>query len=348
MNRFLAENNEIPQALMHLVNFYKTEGREQLMELRSIVDGRRELIFCGMGTSEITPLYIQWRLANTHYSCMTMDASECFYYGALPAKEKSTIVLTSQSGESIELNNLLGRKEIVGKYVAITNDDQSNLARHARLILPLCAGNEESITTKTYTNNIALLHLIATVLCEPKRLEDAFSELELIAKSLDALDEASVQSAARLFTPIDSIAFVGRGFAYMCARQCALTFMEGVRCLTSAFTGGFFNHGPFEYVDENARVVVFRPRGVTLELIDHLLTQTDKVNARVVIFTDCDFKPKKNVSVIPVAAFTMGKSENFFPILASRAHNLFLYYLAKANGVEPGFFRYGSKITREE
>lgn len=351
MNQFVKENDDLSRALEDFIEYYRGEGRERLFSFRALASGSRGLDFCGMGTSEFTPHAVEWRLAALGYSSRIMDAGEFTHYGEPWQSRGRLLVFTSQSGESAELKSLFRYADSDLDYVAVTNSESNTLARGSTLTLPLCAGHEQSITTKTFTNNLALLHLLTTVLEKPDRLDGALSELEATAEALSVVDADAVVRATEVLSPADAIAFVGRGPSIVNAKQCALTFMEGARCVAAAFTGGGLNHGPFEAVGRDFRMVVFAPAGRTESLIDNLLKRAGRQETRIVAFTDrvCPTVGSHDTIVaVPIERVLDEGNEDLFPIVAARSHNLLLHAFAASRGVEAGEFRYGSKVTADE
>ena len=62
MNRFLEELEQLPVALMDLLAFYRSGGRELLHTWAARMVGRDRALFSGMGTSEFSPLAISARI----------------------------------------------------------------------------------------------------------------------------------------------------------------------------------------------------------------------------------------------------------------------------------------------
>lgn len=347
MNGFLTENNDLPRALGDLVRYYRTDGRDRLLALRGLKANRNTILFSGMGTSEFTPLFIQWRLRRCGISCATVDTGEWLHFGD-PSDKDDLVVLTSQSGESVELKRLVDRQMANVPYVAITNFPESSLARGSALVLPLRAGPEESITTKTYTNTLGILHLMTAVLCDPARLDAELDLLESLSAVMETVDEESIVGAAESLRDVGSTVFVGRGSAYISARQSALTFMEGTRSPACAFTGGAFNHGPMEAVDGRMGVVVFSPSDSTSRLMDGLRERASRRGARTVCLCAAGGSSDSSGSRITVPRAPEGITWDPFPLLAARSHNLLLHHVARLRGIEAGTFRYGSKVTEVE
>jgi len=201
MNRFLEEVREMPCALRRLADYYAGEGHRNLQRFAEIADGCGEIIFAGMGSSESAPLAILPGLSaagvkGAHGGSIGIriaDAGEWLHYGTAAAPS-ALAVLVSQSGESFE-TRALAERGFVSSYVAITNNEHSSLAARANLTLPLCAGDEASVSNKTYANTLAVLYLLSAVL-RRKPIEAALEELRSTADRLHALDECAVEAAA--------------------------------------------------------------------------------------------------------------------------------------------------------
>lgn len=349
MNSFLSELDQIPAALAALIDFYRKDGYDRLSAWKSLTEGKTEIVFSGMGTSNFSPMTIIPRLNLQGLSCRFVDAGEWLHYGGVePLNQRGLLIVISQSGESVELKELLSAGKMRHGFVAVTNDPDSTLARGAARVLPLCAGDEHTITTKTYSNTLALLHLLAAALTGKKGLETAIEELEACASCLREVDEARIEEAAKRLMPGDSIACIGRGPAYVSAQQCALTFGEGAKCLAAAYTGGAFNHGPFECAGPEIGMIIFQPAGRTSGLMQRLAGRAQSVGAKVVVLADESEAKQAAVNTIPIRQIDSASSEYLFPLLASRSHNLLLHHVAKMRGIEAGRFRYGNKITSEE
>ena len=347
--RFLTELSQMPAALDRLISYYEQDGRARLDDFRARAAGASEIVASGMGTSRFAPEAIFPRLARRGVSCRTVDAGEWLHYGTGAPSATSLVILTSQSGESVEVKRLVQEGRVASGFVAITNEQTSTLARAAGIAFPLLAGDEASISTKTYANTLAVLHLLAAALEGPDAVERGLRELRAAARLLEDAPESAVMAAARAIASGPGIAFVGRGPAYVAARQCALTFMEGARCLTSAFTGGAFNHGPAETVDSGFPLVIFQATGRTRRLSETLARRASTHGASVVVLTDESSAPIPGVAMVDVPRLRHAQdAEELFPLLVCRVQNLLLHHVAAERGHEAGIFRYGEKVTAHE
>lgn len=342
VNRFLDEVGQQPAVLRELATRYGGDGKTLLKRWAALAKGNGRVVFSGMGTSEYVADAVMAGLGDAGVDATAVDAGELRYY---PRSLKGVLVLISQSGESIETRKVAERRAGRCPLVAITNDPQSSLARAAELVLPMCAGTEASITTKTYSNTLAVLFLMLQAARAPVHLAESLHRLADLAERLPTVASEEIRRAASLLADAAALHFVTRGPAMAAARQAALTFAEGTRISTTAFTGGGFRHGPFEMVDEHHRCVFLVPGGATFELLKSMATEVAVKGSRVVAITDQELAlPAETCQVLQVPDF----GEELFPLAASTTQELLLDAMATRRGLRTGEFRHGQKVTIKE
>ncbi len=361
MTPFQNEIEEIPVALERLVAFYEGEGKERLRAFRGLLARRRSTVWGGMGTSWFAPEAIFASLSERGISASAWEAGEWLHYGPPQPDPQTLAILTSQSGESAEVKALVEQGRAGKEFAAITNQEGSTLGKGATVVLPLCAGDEASISTKTYANTLAVLHLMEAALRGDAEVGSALDQLRRAAQALRRSEDVAVRDAARSLGAAHAIAFVARGPVLVAARQCSLTFMEGARILTSAFAGGGYNHGPAETLEAGARLVILqagasRTRGLT----ESLAARAAGYGADVtLIFGDGEPRPAPRgvrAIAVPDGGITAQardpaaklRAEQLFPLLVCRTQNLLLHAVAEARGHEAGVFRHGGKVTTHE
>jgi len=129
------------------------------------------------------------------------------------------------------------------------------------------------------------------------------------------------------------------------AKQAALTFMEGTRVPTTAYTGGAFRHGPFEAVDLAHRGVFFIPAGAGCALLRAMAAEVAEKGGRVVAISDQDANlPASSSCVLKVPDV----GEDLFCLSAATTQELLLDAMATQRGLRTGEFRHGGKITTRE
>lgn len=329
---FLTEVYEQPKTLADLISFYRKEGKDRLAEWWAMAKSTGRVVFSGMGTSEFAPELVLETLAGAGIDATFIDAGELLHYSR---PVKGLLVLISQSGESAEVRELAVRSGDKKNIVAMTNTLESTLARNAGLVLPMLAGHETAISTKTYVNTLALLYLMA---------QGSLDRLDSAVEALKRYDAEGIERASEILAESRAVHFIGRGPAMAAVRQAALTFMEGTRTYATAMTGGTFRHGPFELVDETHRSVFFIPGGKTYNLLKNMVLEVIGKGGLVVITDQALELPAASACVLRVADL----GEELFALSAAATQELLLDALARRRGVTAGIFRHGQKITSRE
>jgi glucosamine--fructose-6-phosphate aminotransferase (isomerizing) len=346
---FLREVAEQPHRLRDLASFYAhPEGWRRLAAWRNLARARGSVLFAGMGTSEFAPLLVMHLLLDAGLDANLYDAGELYYYWPSRLTGRVLPVLISQSGESIETRRL-ATVDLADRspLVLLTNAPQSTMAQRASLVLPMHAGHETAISTKTYVNTMALLYLMVRSLSGDQALRQAIDELYRVAEWMASLQvEDDMREAAAFLLPAQAIQFVARGPSMAAARQAALTFMEGAKLPATALTAGAFRHGPLELAREGHRALFFLPQGRTAEITLGLAQECAERGSRVVLLTDLDLPEsaasKMWVSRLPAAG------EELFSLLAAVPQAYLLHHVAAGRGYVAGVFEYGSKVTTRE
>ena len=336
---FLTEVDSQPSFLEKLAEYYTGPGSELLEQWRGLLESCSRVQFIGMGTSEIVPMLVRSRLESAGKAVSIIDAGEFVHYEAGFASSGTLHVLISQSGESAETRKAaLGLAEKSSPMVAVVNDEQSTMARAAWLVLPMMAGEEKSISNKTYLNTLGVLHLMAG---------GTITDLRQVADAMrSGFDEDAVARAAGYLMPGDSIHFIARGPALCSAHQLALTFMEGAQAHGRAFTGGAFRHGPYEVLNDGHRAVLLAPAGKTRELCLSMAGEMAAAGSHVVLVSDSD-ESTGHENIVTLKVSNPG-GEELFPLAFARIQAWLLHHVARLRGYEAGVFSRVSKVTDVE
>lgn len=348
MSVFRREIEEQPAALQTLAARYRDEGRDLLKAVAEICsDDDSDLLCTGMGSSAFAAQVVPGWLLEVGCRTSVWDAGELLHYGSVAVTPSTVLMAISQSGESAETARVAEILERRRALIAVTNRPESSLGRRADITLPLHAGVEAAISTKTYTNTLAVMWLLAGAV-NGCRIEAACADLELAAGAMSAvkeqLDPACAAVAADL-ARAPCVHFVGRGPALTAARQGALVFSEGARIPTCALSGGSFRHGPLEMVGADTSVVLLAPAGATCELIMDLAADIRDAGGTAILITNSsvagNLPEQRHLRVPPT-------DEALFPLPAAVVLELLLYHVAHARGSEAGVFEHISKVTRRE
>ncbi len=345
---FIDEVNAQPDVLENLLNFYEgAEGQKVLGQAFRLVKGRpvRSLVFLGMGTSYYVPLLIRGQIS-PRYAAVIWDAGEFLHSGLGSVNKDDVVIAISQSGESVETKKCVEALKNHGRLIALTNDPDSIMARLSSLNLPLMAGQEASISTKTYTNSMALLLVLAQRLMAGS-LKRTFKELRECGREMRlffAHNRNLMAEAGEFLRKAVYLHFIARGPCSAAALQASLTWMEGVHLANTAFSGGSFRHGPLEMAGKGHHAVVYAPEGKEGELTASLAEEISRMGSKVVLFSGGKRKNKKNLLVIPVRP----PQNRVFSLSCAVPQEMLLAEMAQARSLVPGHFAHISKVTRVE
>lgn len=335
-------------ALRTLTGHYRRSVGELGIDLAAVLPASpRSIVFTGMGTSLHVALAVRHRLSVAMgVPVLVVDAGELVHFGVRGIAEDDVIIAVSQSGESIETLRVVESLEDHAHLVTLTNNADSPMARMARLNLDMLAGQEAAISTKTYTNALALVLLLAKAMCGDD-IEQMLASLDQVSKEMDRVRHAGrseTEDAAAHLRPAASLHFIARGPALAAAAQAALTFQEGVHIHASWMSGGEFRHGPMELAGDGHHAVVFAPDGAAGDLLRDLASELGEAGSRVVLFTSARVAPLENLVQVDVP---FGAPE-LFALSVATHQELLLDQMARDRGRVAGVFERGEKVTRRE
>jgi glucosamine--fructose-6-phosphate aminotransferase (isomerizing) len=191
-------------------------------------------------------------------------------YEEKPIGPRDLVIGISQSGETAD--TLAAIEEVKGRAAAVLsvcNVVGSSLARVSDHVLYTVAGPEIGVaSTKAFTTQLAVLHLLAIFLGRARGVLDAeaarrhFAALErvpdlmgeVLARSADALSLASSLQASRGFL------YLGRSVSYPIALEGALKLKEISYLHAEGYPAGEMKHGPIALLDEGIAAIVVVPR----------------------------------------------------------------------------------------
>jgi glucosamine--fructose-6-phosphate aminotransferase (isomerizing) len=248
--------------------------------------------------------------------------------------------MTSQSGESGESVALL---EGLGlrrprKILATTNVAKSTLGQAADVTLLLHSGDEATVSTKSYVNSLACHSRAVNTLSGGndqsiiETLMRAATEMENFGPNLTEVARESLRPSYPRF------AFVAAPSETTTALSGSLIMKEASKVPVEGYVGGDFRHGPIEVGGPGLVVTLFgrASTDASLEALSHDLIQSGSM----VIAVDL---PGADDHCLHVR--TPATSQFARRLCAARFYQEFSVAIARARGIEPGAFLFGSKIT---
>ena len=301
----------------------------------------KSVVLTGMGSSfhALHPLNIE--LIDHGLTAMMVETSELLHYRNRLFDPKTLIIAVSQSGQSAEAVRLLEINGGKSPVIAITNTPGSPLAERANATILSHAGEEFSVSCKTYLTALMALQWLGDVLCG-RDLLGARQELKAAGSTVrDYLAHCKehVQGLAEMLVGARHLFLVGRGPSLAAVGTGALIVKESDHFHAEGMSSAAFRHGPFEMLSDETFVLVFAGEHKTRELNQRLFEDIREERGRAELIGEGAVFP---ACVLPSAPHSI------HPILEILPVQMVTLALAAQVGREPGRFELASKVTTKE
>ncbi|MBI1739653.1 MAG: SIS domain-containing protein [Candidatus Koribacter versatilis] len=330
-----------PQALENTLA--GLEPSKPLQDLAARLNKGRfhRVVLTGMGASfhALHPLNLE--LISHGFTALMVETSELVHYKSQFFDPKTLIVAVSQSGQSAEMVRLVQTNHKRGAVIAITNTPGSPLARHADAAVLTQAGNEFSVSCKTYVTALMALKWLGDVLCERdlRRTRQELKHACPAAAAYLADWKACVRTLAALLKDIRHLFLVGRGASLATVGTGALIVKESDHFHAEGMSSAAFRHGPFEMLSKETFVLVFAGDTKTRDLNQRLLSDILQEEGRAEL-VDRD---------APSPSCRLGEhTPAIRQILEILPVQMITLALAAQAGREPGRFVLATKVTTTE
>lgn len=280
MDQLLAEINEIP---LRASEFLK-HSPDYKLPLR--------VPYLGMGSSYFAPLAFKYMGIDIYPEL----ASEYFNYIQRGRKKRKSGVIISQSGYSSEA---VWCADLFGRYVAITNDPGSTLARHTNAAenISLFAGHEQYSSSKTYINTLLALFRGFGF--------DARDAAALLSDKIKEYDNLGRKMAGDIYNEITrkkvhGIYIIGNGPNIATAYEAALIMSENTKLCFTGLPLAQYDHGAKETA-AGSIVIQILAKGRSRERADKLSRTISDAGAYVLTIEEPAAEEKFSViyNIIP-------------------------------------------------
>ena len=301
----------------------------------------KRVVLSGMGSSYHGLIPLNLQLTEAGFSTVLVEASELNYYHRTLLSPKNLIVAVSQSGCSAETIRLLQENRGRAPILAVTNTPDSPLGRRSDAMVLTHAGEEFTVSCKTYVTTLLALQFLGDQLCgvPPARTREALrAVLPPVTHFLGAWRD-HVESLIPQLSGVRQLFLVGRGPSLAAVGTGALILKESTQFPAEGMSSAAFRHGPFEMLGPETFVLVFEGVSRTRELNRRLLEDIHKQDGRAVFVCD---EAEPGALRLPKVA------PSILPVLEILPVEMITLALAAKEGREPGKFRLASKITTTE
>ena len=336
-------------------NHVKLGGLEQCSKRLS---NASHLVLLGCGTSlnaafTVVPVF---RAISGFVTISVFDAGE-FTMDDIPRTKTGNqvaFIFLSQSGETKDLQRCVQMLKPTYPLIGAINVVQSYIAREMDCGVYLNAGREVSVaSTKTYTNMVVVLHLIAIWFSDKNRINtpSVLEQRRRIIADLHTLSD-QIDKVLRIAIPTQwtmrlcntpSCFLLGKGQAEFVAMEGALKIKEIAYIHAEGKSAASLKHGPFALIHNQLPIIFINMSGAGNENHHAILNSYHEVSSRdcypIMI---CDVQTYSNefanAAVIPFNA-------TFGNILANVLLQRLALSVSYQKGIHPDFPRNLAKVV---
>ena len=295
------------------------------------------------GTSDNAARYAQYLFGNMlGLPVMLAAPSLHTIYGTPPNLSKALVIGISQSGEAEDVRRVLqDAREQGALTLAVTNFEESPMAQTAQYHLPLLAEEELSVAaTKTYTAQLTVVAMLATLLADDDSTLETLKSLPKIAEDTLKLTETIPDWADR-YRYMDKFIVLGRGFNYATAFEISLKVKELTYISSEGYSEADFRHGPIAVVNSGFPVMLVAPQGKVFPQMADMLVKLKSLKAETLIISNDADLLSQATKPLPIPTVP----EWLSPIVSVIPGQVFAMQQAMARGYEVDKPRGLSKVT---
>jgi glucosamine--fructose-6-phosphate aminotransferase (isomerizing) len=223
----------------------------------------------------------------------------------------------------------------------VTNAADSLLAQQADAAILTSAGQEFSVSCKTYVSALLALQWFGDLLANRDR-ETTRGELAQAPQAVHSYLEGwqdHVWEMSAILTNIRHMFFVGRGPSLAAVGTGALIVKEANHFHAEGMSSAAFRHGPLEMLNRETFILVFLGDSATAELNRGLVRDIGNQQMRAELVGHEAFHVPFRLPAAP---------RSILPILEILPLQMISLALGILAGRQPGFFELASKVTTIE
>jgi glucosamine--fructose-6-phosphate aminotransferase (isomerizing) len=333
----LSQPQALDETLAHL------DESKALKEIAAAVKkGKfRRILLTGMGSSfhGLYPLSLD--LVGEGLTAFMVETSELVHYKDRFLDPHTLVVAVSQSGQSAEVIRLLEINRGRSTLIAVTNTEDSPLARRADALVLTKAGEEFSVSCKTYVSGLMALTWVGNALChrDPRSTSKELNQAAPAVSAYLSQWQNYVRNLVAELKDIGHLFLVGRGASLAAARAGALIVKESDRFHAEAMSSAAFRHGPFEMLSKETFVLIFSGDVRTQALNRKLFEDIREQQSWAELVGDGASFPAFQLPPVPASVR---------PIVEILPVQMITLALAAQARREPGRFELTTKVTTTE
>ena len=302
------------------------------------------IYFAARGTSDHACIYAQYLFGIVAgIPCALGTPSVITKYGAKMNFGLQLVIGVSQSGKAEDVLAVLRQANEQGCVtVAVTNNEESPMAKEAKYHLYCNAGEEISIAaTKTFTSQMFLLALLCGKISGDAALKEQLEAVSGDAAALLKYAPSALEAKLLRYRYLTNAFILGRGLEYPIALEGALKILEtnGIKMKGAAISD--FYHGPIAQVKEGDLVIIVSGKGKTSDDDKAMIERLHQIGAEIFVVTNDEelYKSEK------LGILTPQSGEYTAPFMFAICVQLFAYELTVIRDIDPNKSKVLKKIT---
>ncbi len=255
------------------------------------------------------------------------------------------IVALSQSGESPDICEVLSvARELGAITLALVNRENSPLAKIAEYVVPLYAGEEQSVAaTKSYLAMLTALLQGCAVATDNSRLLHCLTRLPELLNLSCQMDWST---AAQLLRDKNDLLILGRGFGFPIALEAALKCKETSALHAEGFSSAEVQHGPLALVHQHFPIFLFCQDDESFETNRDFVYRLHHLDSRVFLALPENLITAELKKVSTILALPPSIHGLLDPLAGIQAFYLLAAELAQLRGYNPDQPANLQKVTR--
>ena len=274
---------EIEQQL-HILKTNNSDEGEKIKQIKQLIEKYDNVIIIGCGSSYISGLYgsiVMMKKTDNRVIC----ANGCdFQEYHIPKKGRSMAILISQSGETMDIINIIHMlKENNVKIISYCNSQSSTLSKKSDIDINMCLGREISVaSTKSFTSTMQFMDNIMDNHIDYSNIN---IQIENSLKRIDCV----------YYNKFNSITILGDGLNYPVCLEGVMKIKEICYINSFAYTIKELKHGPLALITDNSLVFIISKKYTTdLSTAREITARSGKV----IMLTDEENIDEENIKHI--------------------------------------------------
>lgn len=311
MNGFIEEVCTQGVLMKKVISYYQNEGLERINKIADLYKekGLNKVIMTGMGSSLYAMESVKSYLTSKGIITLSLSAFELSRFEFNYIDDKTLVIAISQSGNSMEVIELIEKVKGKATVVGIYNNDGCKLQEIADILLPIQAEKELSITSKTYQFTMFILNVLAHKLSGELNA-DFWNEANEIADWSEKwlsdyeTNTKGMYEFSKGYLLLDLLA---NNTSLATAKQLSLAYREGLHNCTAVWECADYAHGQYHSskLGNDYLAQMFFPEfgdgTKERKMLDYILEH----GGRVILFTTSEIKEQERLMVIKLPKFRL-------------------------------------------